>query len=224
MREEAEGVVRAARAREIDEPDAVRELGLKGTRGLESEPALADPGRAGQRHEAVLVQQVRDPAELDLASDKRGRRRGEIAAAPTVDGDGGDPRVVREDRLLQPPELRPRLEPQLVAEHATGLLERLQRIGLATAAVERQHQLPPEPLPEGVVRERRTERRRELSMLAEREPDLEVLLERVDVQRLEPACLGGEPRRCRQALQRRPAPERQRRGDRVRRGSGVRVA
>ena len=33
-------------------------------------------------------------------------------------------------------------------------------------------------------------------MLAEREPDLEVLLERIDVQRLEPACLGAEPRRA----------------------------
>ena len=61
-------------------------------------------------------------------------------------------------------------------------------------------------------------------MLAEREPDLEVLLERVDVQRLEPARLGVEPRRAGQALQRRPAPEGQRRRDRVRRGRDVAVA
>ena len=60
-------------------------------------------------------------------------------------------------------------------------------------------------------------------MLTEREPDLEVLLERVDVQRLEPACLGAEPPRTRQALERRPAPEGQRRRDRVRRGMGVAV-
>ena len=61
-------------------------------------------------------------------------------------------------------------------------------------------------------------------MLAEREPDLEVLLERVDVQRLEPARLGAEPRRAGQTLQRRPAPEGQRRRDRVRRGRDVAVA
>ena len=61
-------------------------------------------------------------------------------------------------------------------------------------------------------------------MLAEREPDLEVLLERVDVQRLEPACLGAEPRRAGQTLQRRPAPEGQRRRDRVRRGRDVAAA
>ena len=128
---------------------------------------------------------------------------------------------MREDRLLEPPELGPRLEPQLVGEHAPRLLEGLERIRLAAAAVERQHQLPPQPLPERVVRQRRTERRRELPMLAEREPDLEVLLERVDVQRLEPARLGAEPRRAGQTLQRRSAPEGERRRDRVRRGKDV---
>ena len=100
-----------------------------------------------------------DLAELVLAADERRRRRGEVAAAPAVDRDGGDRRVVREDRLLQPPKLRPRLEPQLVGEHAPRLLERLERVRLAAAAVERQHQLPPQPLPERVVRERRAERR-----------------------------------------------------------------
>jgi hypothetical protein len=60
-------------------------------------------------------------------------------------------------------------------------------------------------------------------MLAEREPDLEVLLERVDAQRLEPACLGAEPCRAGQTLQRRSAPERQRRRDRIRCAGDVAV-
>ena len=201
---------------------AVRELVLERTRRLDREPALAHAGRPGERHEAVLAQKRRDLAELVLAADERGRRRGKIAAAPPDDGDGGDRRVVREDRLLEPPKLGPRLEAELVGEHTPRLLERLERIRLAAAAVQRQHQLPPQPFAVGVVREGRPERRRELPVLAEREPDLEVLLERVDVQRLEPACLGAEPRRAGQALQRRPAPERQRRRDRVRRGSGRR--
>ena len=224
VREEADGVVRAARAREVDEPDAVRELGLEGTRGLDGEPTLADAGRTGERHEAVLVQDARDLGELILASDERRRRRGQIAEAPADDRNGRDRGVVREDRLLEPPKLGPWLEPQLVGEHAARLLERVERIRLAAAAVERQHQLPPQPLPERVVRERRTKRRRELPMLAEREPDLEVLLERVDAQRLEPARLGAEPRRAGQTLQRRSAPEGKRRRDRVRRCRGVAVA
>ena len=120
---------------------------------------------------------------------------------------------MREDRLLEAPQLGPGLEPQLVAEHAPRLLERLERVRLAAAAIERQHQLPPQPLPEGVVRERRAQRRRELPMLSERERNLELLLERVDAQRLEPARLGAEPRRTRSApaapaRAREPAPPR----------------
>ena len=138
-------------------------------------------------------------AQLVLAADERRRERREIAAAPAVDRDGRDRRVVREDRLLEAPQLEPRLEPQLVAEHAPRLLERLERVRLAAAAIERQHQLPPQALPEGVVRERRAKRRRELPMLSERQRNLELLLERVDAQRLESARLVAEPRRTRPA-------------------------
>ena len=45
VREEADGVVRAARPREVDEPDAVRELVLERARRLDREPALAHAGR-----------------------------------------------------------------------------------------------------------------------------------------------------------------------------------
>ena len=117
----------------------------------------------------MLAQKRRDPAELVVAADERRRRRGKVAAAPARDGNGGDRGIVREDRLLQPPQLWPRLEPQLVGEHAPRLLERLERVGLAAAAVERQHQLPPQPLAERVVFERRPDRRRQLPMLPERE-------------------------------------------------------
>jgi len=140
VREEADGVLRAARPREVDEPDAVRELGLEGTRGLDGEPTLADAGCTGERHEAGLVQDDRDLGELILASDERRHRRGQIAKAPADDRDGGDRGVVREDRLLEPPKLGPWLEPALVGEHAPRLLERVERVRLAAAAVQRQHQ------------------------------------------------------------------------------------
>ena len=61
-------------------------------------------------------------------------------------------------------------------------------------------------------------------MLAERERDFELLLERIDVQRLEAARLGVEPRRPLQALQRRATPERRSRGDRVGGGRDVAIA
>ena len=129
---------------------------------------------------------------------------------------------MREDALLEPAKLRSRLEAKLLREHATRLLEGLQRIRLAAAAVKRQHQLSPQSLPEGALHHCRAKRRDDLTMLAELECSLELLLERVNAQRLEPACLGAEPRgRC-EALERRPAPERHRRRDGAHRG--VRVA
>ena len=220
--EQPDASSRAARAREVDEPDAVREFVLERARRLHREPALADAGRPDERHEAVLVQQRRDLGELLLAADERGRRCGQVASPPAADRDGGDRRVMREDRLLEPPKLRPRLEPQLVGEHAPRLLEGLERIRLAAAAIERQHQLPPQPLPERIVRQRRPKRGDELPMLAERERRLELLLERVDAQRLEPPRLGAEPTvpvsPC-SAVRARG----QRRRDRVRRGMDVAV-
>ena len=225
VREETDGVpLPAADPPEVDDPDPVGELRFERARRLDREPALADARRAGQRHEAVLVQQRRDLGELVVAADERGRRRGEVAATPAAGREGGDRRVLCEDRLLEPPELGPRLEPELVREHPPRLLEDLERIRLAPAAVERQHQLPPQPLAERVVGERRTKGRHELAMLAERERDLELLLERIDVERLEAARLRVEPRRPGQPLQRRPAPQRRCRRHGVGRGGDVAVA
>ena len=196
---EPDGVGLCARAREVDEPHAVRELVLERAGGLEREPALAHARRPGERYETVLAQEAGDLGQLVVAADERRRRRGKVATTPAVDRDGGDRRIVREDRFLKAPQLEPRLEPQLVGEHAPRLLERLERIRLAAAAIERQHQLAPQPLPERVLSERRLKRRDELPMLSERERNLELLFERVDVQRLQPACLVAEPRRTRSA-------------------------
>ena len=111
MCKEADGILRVARAPEVDQPGAVREVALERARRLDCEPALAHPRRAGERHEAMLAEERGDLAEVILAADIRGRRRGRIAAAPTLDRHRGDRRVVREDRLLKPPELGPGSSP-----------------------------------------------------------------------------------------------------------------
>ena len=61
-------------------------------------------------------------------------------------------------------------------------------------------------------------------MLTKCESHLELLLERVDVQRIEPACLGSEPRRTGKPLQRRPTPQRESGRNRVRCNRDVSVA
>ena len=55
------------------------------TRGLHREPALAHARRPGERHEAVLAQQVGDLAQIVLAADERRRDRRQIAAPPATD-------------------------------------------------------------------------------------------------------------------------------------------
>ena len=121
--EQAGGVGRAPRPGEVDEPGSVRELVLHGAGGLDCEPALPHTGGTGERHETVLLQQARHLFHLALTAHERRRRRGQIAVAPADDGDTGDRRVVREHRLLEPPELRPRLESQLVGQDPARLLK-----------------------------------------------------------------------------------------------------
>ena len=127
--------------------------------------------------------------------------------------------IVREDRVLEPPQLGAGLERQLLREHPPRLVEGLEGVGLAAAAVQREHQLPPQPLPERVLLERRTKGGDDLAMLSQRERRLELLFERIDAKGLEPPRLRPEPRSVREPVQRRAAPELQRERDRLGRGT-----
>ena len=194
-----------SRSREVDAPRAG--FGFERAGDLHCESTLPDAWRPRQRHEPVLAQQLDDVGDLLLAADERRRRSRQVPAAPRRDGDGGDRRIVREDGLLEPPQVGAWLERHLLREHPPGLAVGLERVGLAAAAVEREHQLPPKPLPERVLLERRTKRGDDLAVFSERERRLELLFERVDSKRLEPPRLRAEPRSVGEPVQRRAAPE-----------------
>ncbi len=68
-----------------------------------------------------------------------------------------EPRVLGEDRLLEVTQCLARLDPELLDEHTARLTECLERLRLPPAAVEREHQLTPQPLTEGVPRDQRLE-------------------------------------------------------------------
>ena len=59
--------------------------------------------------------------------------------------------VVQEDRPFQVLQRPSRVDTELLGEHPAGILVHVERVGLATAPVQRQHQLGTEPLPEGVL-------------------------------------------------------------------------
>ena len=82
------------------------------------------------------------PRELALAPDQR-RRAARVELARQLDGrrlelERG---VLAQDRLMQPPQLRAGLDADLVDQRAAGLAKGLERLRLAPAAVQREHQL-----------------------------------------------------------------------------------
>ena len=105
-------------------------------------------------------------------------------------------------------ELAARLDSELVDEDPAPLLVRLERFGLATRAVEREHVLPAQPLPDGMLLDETLELAHKLGMARRVEVRLYPFLER-----REPKLLEVGDVRLRKSLkgevgERRPAPER----------------
>ena len=116
-------------------------------------------------------------------------------------------RVLTEDRGLEVLELRAGFDPELFDERRPGGAIRLQGIGLPFGAVEREHQLPAEPLAERLLCNQRLELRDEVGMAAEEEIGVDALFEGSLAQLLEPADLGLGERLVGEIGERRPAPQ-----------------
>ena len=115
-----------------------------------------------------------------------------------------------EDHPLERLELLGRLQPELFCESQPRLLEHLERIHLATAAVEGQHLQVAEPLARGVRRRERLDLAHHLGVATELEQDVDPPLHRLEPQLVEP--LDGRLREIveHEIRQRRAAPERER--------------
>ena len=118
--------------------------------------------------------------------------------------------VLREHGALDPLELRARLEAELLDQRLARVLVDLQRLGLPTRAVEREHQLGAEALPERMRRRQRLELRHELGVAAGREPGLDPVLDRRHPELREPGDLGPRERGVGEVGEHGPAPERER--------------
>ena len=130
----------ADRARgRIDERNGVRR------RRGEARPVVAThdgesarDGR-GEKHETADGDSGRSPAPPGQALQRRRGRR-------------VDRRVLSEDRPLELAERRPRLEAELVKQRLPGVAIDVERIGLTTRPVQRQHQLPLQALAQRMSR------------------------------------------------------------------------
>ena len=146
------------------------------------------------------------------------RRRLPAALRRRVEG-----RVLPEDPLLQVLQPAGRLDPELLDVDAARIAVRRERLRLPAGAIERQHQLPAQPLAERMLGDEPFELGRELPVPAERQLRLDPLLDGLDAQLLEPGALGGGERIVCELGQRGPAPELERLAERRRGGGGVAV-
>ena len=120
-----------------------------------------------------------------------------------------------EDRALELLERATRLDPELIHEHLSRVLVHAQRVGLATRAVEGEHELSASALPEWLLGHERLELADEIRVSTQREASLDRFLAGDEVQLLEPGDLGLRERRVGEVGECRPAPESERARERL---------
>ena len=116
-----------------------------------------------------------------------------------------------EDPLLQRSQLRAGFEPELVVECFATFAIRGERVGLAPAPVQRQHQLPQQPLTVGVHGDERLELADHIAVVAEHQVGLDPVLQRGQARVLQARDLALSERLIREIGKRLAAPQPQRR-------------
>ena len=180
--------------------------------GLQRQPRLADAAGADQCQQADFGpdEQRADLGQLALAADRRVRRRRQRRGEHVRLVLGVELGIVGEDHRLEPAQLRAGLEPELVDQEPAALAHHLERVRLASGAVERQHQLPAQPLAQRVLGHERAQLADQVDRLAAGELGREPLLDRLQPQLLQARDLAlGELVEA-MVGQRRAAPQRER--------------
>ena len=190
------------------EPLAPEEVaGVVDVEGLQALVRAVGRGRARAATVAqrVQVDDVVGELELDraqLGAVLRGAARplvdllDGLAVGPRVVGDDEvEHGVLAQDRLLQPAQLGPGLDPERLHERPAGVAERVERLGLPAGAVEREHQQRPQPLAQRMLVDQGGEPPDELRVAAR----VEVALDRELESPPDAAPPGVAPRRPRTA-------------------------
>ncbi len=162
------------------------------------------------------AEQLRDGLPILVATESRRRRDRQPARRGLGHRDRRDRKrwILRQDRPLQLPQMLSRLDPELLDQRPPRVLVGLERLGLALAAVEGEHQLPSEALAVGVLADQRLELTDQLRVLAERQLGIRQIFERRHSQILQAADLELDERLACEVGERGSPPERERRLER----------
>ena len=125
-------------------------------------------------------------------------------------GDGSEIRVLTDDATLEVLQRGRGLETHLVAEEAPIVLERTERLDVATRAIQREHELRTRLLVERMRRDERLELADELRVLAEREAEVVALPDRRETKPLQANGQRSHELVIGELGERRPAPQTQR--------------
>ena len=159
---------------------------------------------AGARPAPVLPQRL----ELGRAADQR---RARLELGRQLGGQRQvERRVLAQDRLVQAAQLGAGLDADRVDELVAGPAVGAEGVGLAAAAVEREHPQAVEALAQRVLREQGLDLGDHLGVAAGGEILLEGLLDRGQAQLLQAADLEARERLGGDVVERRPAPQRER--------------
>ena len=194
-----------------------RARGERRRRRAERRSRATTPATISSRAAVGRASGAASPSSASSASSAGGTTSSERSGAPRPArprSPGRPPalerRVLPQDRPLEPLQLLARLEPELVRQLAPGHPVASQRLGLAAGAVEREHQLAAQALPQRMLGDERLELADELGVTAERQVGVDPLLERRQPQLLQPRDLGLGERLVGEVGERRPAPQRER--------------
>jgi hypothetical protein len=196
--------------------------------GLDRQGGLADAAHAVDRADhhrparrAGGVQQAAEPLQFpgaageprdqarQLTRDRLGGR--DRPAAPV--GGGGEVLqrlVAGQDRPVEPLQVLRRFQPEVLDQPPAGGGEDLQRVGLTSAAVQCQHQLAREALPQRVRRRQGVQVADQFGVQSKLEFGVDPRLQRGQAQLLQAGCLDPAQRLGVGVAQRRPAPQPQR--------------
>jgi hypothetical protein len=151
--------------REID-PHSAGEPRAQPLGNFHRQPGLADPARPGQGQESVAVDEVRHLLQLAIPAHERGKPGRQVARRlGRFERELGS---LQQDPAIEIADLRSKLDPEVGAESILKGACRLERFGLAPAAVERQHQLRVEAFVVRMLRHERAQLGDELAVPAER--------------------------------------------------------